>query len=296
MSEKRQTIELDLEILVFQIDEYVFGINLKKVREIINDTSIRQIPYTNELVDGVFEIRKKIIPLINIKNWLEIRNTKKIEKPKIVICTFMGVTMGFKVDSVERIYKISWNDVHPAERIKRFTNVVMGNVNIQDKLITLLDFENIVYSLDNNLVNNFQPIDTEERKSKHIWILDDSSSARSIIKNLLNNAGYENLTLMNNPLETLSGLEEINKGQNENQCHLIITDLEMPQMNGYEFIHKVRELKQLNQTPIIICSSLIGINDKIMGESLDVVAQIPKNQTEELIKSVDRILLSDNKE
>ncbi len=288
----------ELEILVFTVSNQRFGINLAKVREIIKYQKFMKIPYSAEEVEGVFELRDNIIPLINIKKWLKINEEYDKNKSKIIISKFFGIKTGLWIDDIERIYRISWENIFASDKLTKYSNVITGTIEINNKLILMLDYENIYLSLKPHLLikkENSEITDhsiREIREKKEIWIVDDSATMRDFIREILTENGYLKIKQFENGKQALNLLLSISDSKDSNfkLPDLIITDIEMPIMDGYTLTKMIKDSKELRKIPIIIFSSLISPDNKIKGEMVNVDLQLSKGDAEELISSIDNLL------
>lgn len=290
----------ELEILVFKLLNNTYGINLAKVREIIKYHKTTKIPYSAKEVEGVFELRDSIIPLINLKKWLNNNEEYDKKKSKIIISKFFGIKTGLWVDDVERIYRVSWKNIYSSDKLTKYSNVITGTIEINNKLILMLDYENIHLTLKPHLlIKHNKKIDMtdhtikEIREKKEIWIVDDSAAMRNFIREILNENGYSNLKHFENGKQASNFLLSIINSSDTNfkLPDLIISDIEMPVMDGYTLTKIVKTNKELKKIPVIIFSSLISSNNKIKGEMVNADLQLSKADSEELVPAIDNLIL-----
>lgn len=284
------------EILVFTSGRYQFGINLAKVKEIIKYETSSPIPYSHPVIEGVFEIRNTLIPLINLRRWLDLPEEPG-QQYKIIITEFLGINIGFKVDNVERIHKIPWSDVNPPEKVVNFTPTVLGTVKLGERLINLLDYESIVLGINPNLFfsSSIQKDESEEMKSEResfiLWIAEDSETIRTYVTAILTESGYKNFRFFPNGEELYNEARNI-KSKVHEQVNIIITDIEMPKMNGYTLLGHIKQNPQLKHLPTIIFSSIITNENKLKGELLEADAQLSKADSTSLVHVMDRLLIN----
>jgi len=293
---------IDHEILLevgtneFEIVEFIikgeithyFGINVAKVREIIFFPEVIKVPDSHPAVIGTANVRQKLIPIINLAHWLNIKYDFDPTTSKVIITYFNHQYNGFVVDDITRIHRITWADINDYDSISdiNLADSVLGVVNINNRLVQLLDFEKIVAEINPKSSMDNIEIDyskSELRSKKTIFLAEDSNVIRKILKTNLESAGYKVKVFENGKLL-------LNALQNE-VPDIIVTDLEMPVVDGTFLIRKVREFDNFKNIPIIVFSSLaseenekkvlgIGANDFIGKPDLPIV-----------ISTIDKYLL-----
>lgn len=284
---------IDHEILLevgtneFEIVEFIikgamthhFGINVAKVREIIFFPEVIKVPDSHPAVIGTANVRQKLIPIINLGYWLNIKYDYDIEKSKVIITYFNHQYNGFVVDDITRIHRITWADINDYNSIAdiNLADSVLGVVNINNRLVQLLDFERIVAEINPKSSMDNIEIDyskSDLRNKKTVFLAEDSNVIRKILKTNLESAGY-NVKVFENGKLLLEALQK-------EMPDIIVTDLEMPVSDGTFLIKKVREMEDFKDIPIIVFSSLasdenerkvlgIGANDFIGKPDLSIV-------------------------
>ena len=149
-------LQKEVDILVYQLGPYAFGMNLSKVRELVRFRNSIPVPYSDPIVSGVFELRKHILPLIDMRRWVSLENVYP-EGTKIIIAQFLGTSLGLKVDRVERIYRIPWKDIASPELIRPFSSIILGTIKLGDRLVNLLDYEAMTLGLSPRLMRSLNP-------------------------------------------------------------------------------------------------------------------------------------------
>lgn len=288
-------------ILIFSTGPYRLGINLGKVREIIKPPNIKDVPYSHPVVQGVFELRNRLIPALSLRNWLG-EDDRYPDSARVIITEFLGLQVGFMVDGVERIHRAPWDAVEPPVRIQRFSRHILAAVKLEDGLITLIDYEHIVLSINPDAVlahtqtRKDSKALTEKRKTKSIWILEDSKTIRDFLKEHLKKNGYTNIIFFENGKHALDTLDvvktRLKHGDDSDKPDVIITDIEMPVMDGYTFIQSVKTDEALRRIPIVLFSSLITSENKLKGEIADADAQLAKSDSANLVPLMDRFIFS----
>lgn len=282
----------EFEIIEFSVGGVFYGLNVAKVREVINSVPVTFIAKSHPNLDGIFTLRSRVMPLVNLARSL---NTKPASEDfKIIVCEINNFYVGFKVDAVYRIHRISWTQMEPAPHIAG-SDLVVGIVKMQERMIILLDFEKILADVNPEMNKKMSavPKSTPElisiRKTKNILIAEDSRMLRDLLLNTLHTAGYNTIS-NENGLEAWTQLEAIAESDKPvtDTIQLIITDIEMPQMDGHHLIKRIKNHPRLKDLPVIIFSSLINEEMKLKGQALGAYAQVTKPEIEQLIGIVDQ--------
>jgi len=287
----------EFELVEFLVGDVHYGINVAKVREIVKPLKITKMPETHPCVDGVIELRGRIMPLVNLGKRLGAEHFEDRET-HIIICEFNQTFVGFRVNSVARIHRVSWDELESVPQ-SADAEIVTGIIKMPDKLIILLDFERILAEVSPETTRklNFTPAveatDTQKRGTKTIIIAEDSKMLRELLEGTLRAAGYVNLTVCENGKDAWSKLEELaaRAGDIAQYVQMVITDIEMPQMDGHHLLKRIKAHNKLSELPVIIFSSLINEEMRRKGEGLGAISQITKPEIEVLITEVDKYIL-----
>lgn len=295
----------ELEIVEFRVDELDsqgnlvpchYGVNVAKVREIIRLPKLTKALNTSDAVEGMIKLREKVIPVLNLSKILN-KYTGDLLSDRVIVLEFNNVMVGVLVHSVSRIYRISWKNVE-APSSSLYSDQVTGLVKMDDRIILVLDFEKIVAEFCAS--SALKPLDPEQllesagvdRSSKHILVADDSPFIRNTMCSALRGAGY-------NVEEAVNGLEAWQKIQKHmQQCasdgvlfrskiQLLITDVEMPQMDGLHLTSLVRKEDSLKDLPIIIFSSLASEDNIRKWHDLGAQQILTKPDLPNLVKYAD---------
>ena len=284
----------ELEILEFTIGNNSYGINVAKVKEILPFTRITPIPNSHPSIEGIFMPRDVIITAIDLAKALKV-SVERSQEDMLVITNFNQLDIAFHVQKVLGIHRISWADiVKPDDTINRNgTAVATGIIRRDKKLIVILDFERIVEDIcpETSLkVSEIDKLTDRGRNDTHILIAEDSALLMKLITESLHKAGYTNVHRANNGKEAYEYLERIREEGSENTVECLITDIEMPIMDGHRLIKLVRDNKYYNELPIIIFSSLINEDMKRKGEMLGANVQISKPEIGQLVGIIDGLV------
>lgn len=278
----------ELEIVIFQSGPFIFGINVMKVREIITMLPLTPLPGTPEAIMGLIELRGEVMTVIDLP--MVIGHPRDVgENDRLIVCEFNGEKSVLRVDQVTEIKRISWEQIDtPSDLARGMQGITNGVVKTGDQMIILLDYERIALELSRKDImarESVKRLGARERSNKQVWIAEDSEMLRTLIIDTLDDAGYFNTTIFNNGKEALDAFE-----QSDVHCDLLITDIEMPQMDGLHLTKRLREMDQFADLPIVIFSSLISDDLKHKGDAVGANAQITKPEIGMLIATLDDFL------
>lgn len=278
----------ELEIVIFQSGPFIFGINVMKVREIITMLPLTPLPGTPEAIMGLIELRGEVMTVIDLP--MVIGHPRDVgDNDRLIVCEFNGEKSVLRVDQVTEIKRISWEQIDtPSDLARGMQGITNGVVKTGDQMIILLDYERIALELSRKDImarESVKRLGARERSNKHVWIAEDSEMLRTLIIDTLDDAGYFNTTIFNNGKEALDAFE-----QSDVHCDLLITDIEMPQMDGLHLTKRLREMDRFTDLPIIIFSSLISDDLKHKGDAVGANAQITKPEIGMLIATLDEFL------
>ena len=242
--------------------------------------------------------RDLIITIIDLAKSLHLPPSQDEKSDMFIVTNFNQLNLAFHVQQVVGIHRVSWSDiVRPDDAVNNNENgVATGIIKLQDKLIVILDFEKIVADISPETslkVSAIEQLGERERNNIPILIADDSPLLNRLIMDALNKAGYTNVTSANNGQEAwdiLNGYKE-NGGDIKDYIQLIVTDIEMPIMDGHRLAKLVRSDSTFDKVPIVIFSSLINDEMRRKGDSLGVDAQLTKPEIGKLVQTLDELLI-----
>lgn len=285
----------ELDILHFKVAGQHYAINVVKVKELLQINNISKIPNAKSAVAGVSLNRTDMITIIDLQYVLEGKYTENVQKSMTMICEFNQLKVGFAIESVVGIHKISWENILKPDDLSA-DSIIIGNINLNGLIVMLLDFEKIV--MDINPATGISPdrvIDVEHKERSHyrIAVADDSPMIRKVLLDTLTKAGFMNMKFFDDGKQTLDYLlmlaDQYGEGFKDH-VDLLITDIEMPQLDGHALTKRIKEHKQLRELPVLIFSSLINDDLRHKGESVGADAQLSKPQVTELLKVIDQML------
>ena len=285
----------EIEIMEFTIDDNLYGINVAKVREIIMSAPVKVMPHAHPAVEGIFKPRDVVITVVDLPKYLGV-DKEKAEKDLFIITNFNKMYIAFRVHTVVGISRISWTDIHKPDKTVSggSEGVATGIAQCGPDLVTILDFERIVAEIAPETtiqMDEIEQMGPRARSDEPIWIAEDSILLSKMIEECLRKAGYVNLRMFPNGREmweALNALPQSNKLFE--QVALIITDIEMPQMDGHRLTKLVKSSPRFQPIPLIIFSSLISEEMRIKGRQLGADEQMSKPEIGHLVDVMDQLL------
>ena len=285
----------ELEVLEFKVGSNFYGINVAKIREILLYQQVTPLPNAHPCIEGIFMPRDIMISVISLRKCLNITE-EPANEGLFIITNFNSLNTAFHVDEVLGIHRVSWEDIiKPDATISSDeSGVSTGVIKLEDRLVVILDFEKIVTDINPETglkVSEMDDYESHDRSKSPILLCEDSPLLSKLIVECLKKAGYTNLIVNMNGQEGWDKLVELHKkGTVLNDVHLIITDIEMPLMDGHRLTKLVKENETLKNIPVIIFSSLINDEIRRKGESLGADAQLTKPEIGKLISVVDELV------
>lgn len=284
----------ELEILEFKLDGNVYGINVAKIKEIITYQPVTPVPNAHPSIEGIFMPRDTMITAIDLKNCLQ--RGKSTEGGLFIITNFNKLDIAFHVDSVVGIHRVSWKDIiKPGATVSTTEDSIStGIVKIEDRLIIILDFEKIVSDINPETGLKSTEIDEmgyRERTDIPVLIAEDSVLLNKLIVDSLKKAGYVNLIHTENGQEAYDLIQKFKEqGSLDKHVKCIITDIEMPLMDGHRLTKLVKEDSETRHIPVIIFSSLVNDEMRRKGDALGADAQLSKPEIGNLVRMVDSLV------
>jgi len=287
----------ELEIVEFEVANNKFGINVIKVKEIIQPIPVTFIPHAHPHVEGIIQLRGEVLPVVDMLRVLGIQSAERNPQQKYIVAEFNKQRVVFHVDNVTQIHRISWDQIEkPSDMYQGGTSQVIGVIKQNEQMILLLDFEKIMVDINPESginVESVKKLGKRERSEKRILIAEDSPLLRKLLFDTMKEAGYENVEFFENGRDAYEYLESLAKSGNNVTEHiqLVVTDIEMPQMDGHHLTRKIKEHPDLQKLPVIIFSSLITDDLRHKGDQVGAEDQISKPEIAELILRVDQLIL-----
>ena len=290
----------ELEVLEFTVGDNLYGINVAKVREIIPYQKVTPVPNSHPAIEGIFMPRDKIITAIHLAKILNMELTDSLQTDMMIVTNFNKLDIGFHVQSVVGIHRVSWADIiKPDATLNRDeTSIATGIIKRDSKLIIILDFEKIVTDISPETglkISDLDALGNRQRCEAPILIVEDSPLLGKLIRDSLQRSGYTNLIQTVNGQEAWDKLQMFKeKGDPHASVACIITDIEMPIMDGHHLTKLVKTDDVLQDIPLIIFSSIVNDEMRLKGEQLGADYQLSKPEIGQLVGIIDELLEKNN--
>lgn len=284
----------ELEVLEFVVAGNSYGINVAKIREIIPYSPVTPVPNAHPSVEGIFMPRDAMITAIDLRNCLQRGQSE--QGGLFIITSFNKLDIAFHVDSVIGIHRVSWADIiKPGATVSTSEDgISTGIIKIDGKLIIILDFEKIITDINPETglkVTEIETLGNRDGSLVPILIAEDSALLRKLIIDSIKKAGYENIIKAENGQEAWEYVCKCrDEGHLKESVKLLITDIEMPLMDGHRLTKLMKSDDTTKDIPVVIFSSLVNEEMRRKGEELGADAQLSKPEIGNLVKIIDQLL------
>lgn len=286
----------EIEIMKFTIQGEFYGINVAKVKEILMAGKVKIMPHSHPAVEGIFKPRDILITVIDLGYYLTGEYLEHMPRDLFIVTNFNKMTVAFRVQSIEGISRISWKDIQKPDKTLTHgeEGVATGIAQCSDELVTILDFEKIVAEIAPETTIQLSEVDQMGDRplcTKPLVIAEDSILLQKMIDDALERAGFTEVKNFNNGQEAWDYLNAIkNDSDLYEKVNLIITDIEMPEMDGHRLTKLVKDDPRLKKIPVVIFSSLIDDQMRLKGEALGADEQLTKPEIGNLVHVIDKLL------
>ncbi len=290
----------ELEVLVFSLDGSPFGVNVAKVREVIRGMQPTKTPGMHESLLGMIDMRGTLVPIVDLGKHLGMTTSEGVahDDQRVIITEFNGRRTGFVVESVEQIYRVSWNKVKPAPDVDSLgqptgtlaVSTCTGVLDLDDRLILMIDFESIAdaISLEEKLhITSVENPHQVDRGSYRVLIADDSAFIRTAISRVFTDSGYADIEVCSDGAAAWKMIEA-SLTPDDRRFDCIVSDIEMPMLDGLALTRRIRERPELTDLPVLLFSSLIYDDNMNKGEQVGATKQIAKPELHEVVLLVDQ--------
>ena len=284
----------ELEVLEFELDGNAYGINVAKIKEIIPYQKVTPVPNSHPSIEGIFMPRDTMITAIDLKNCLQ-RGVSEAGG-LFIITNFNMLDIAFHVDAVKGIHRISWEQIiKPGATVSTSEDSIStGIVKLDNRLVIILDFEKIVSDINPETGLKISEIDdmgVRQRSNVPILIAEDSVLLNKLIVDSLKKAGYDNLIHTQNGQEAYDVIQACKAdGTLKDHVQCVITDIEMPLMDGHRLTKLIKSDDETKDIPVVIFSSLVNDEMKRKGEALGADAQLSKPEIANLVRIIDDLV------
>jgi len=284
-----------MELLLFRLGgRQQFGINVFKVQEVIQCPPLTRIPNSHGVVRGVANMRGKTISVMDLSQAIGMKPVENIETSFIIITEYNRTTQGFLVASVDRIINTNWESIMAPPKATGKGSYLTAITKIDNELVEIIDVEQVMAEICGSHVGVSESVIEETHQEegdskdnvKKILVADDSVVARNQVKRTLEQIGYE-AVLAKSGRDALTQLQEMaENGPIDDQISLIISDIEMPEMDGYTLTTELRKDPRLQGLYIMLHTSLSGVFNNAMVEKVGANRFIAKFNADELATGV----------
>ena len=285
----------EIEVMQFTINNSLYGINVAKVKEIIVSAPVKSMPHAHPAVEGIFKPRDLVITVVDLPRYLLGVETEKGPKDLFIVTNFNKMNIAFRVHTVVGMSRISWTDIHKPDKTVSGGNegVATGIAQCGSDLVTILDFEKIVAEIAPETTIQMSEIDQlgeRQRSDAAILVAEDSVLLSKMIEEALHKSGYVNTRMFPDGQELWHYLNTIRGEKLDKNVSLVITDIEMPQMDGHRLTKLIKDDKEFTHLPLIIFSSLITEEMRRKGKELGADEQMSKPEIGHLVRVIDHLL------
>jgi two-component system chemotaxis response regulator CheV len=286
-----------LELLLFRLGgKQLYGINVFKVQEVIRCPPLTRMPKANSKVVGVAHLRKRTIPVMDLGLAINRQPIKNIQESYVIVTEYNRYIQGFLVDSVDRICNMNWKDILPPPKGSGKASYLTAVTHVDKELVEIIDVERVyadVMGVNEDVDSRIlaEAHASETTLPKHVLVVDDSSVARNQVKRVLEKMGIE-CTLAQDGQHGLDVLTEwVADGKSINEkIALVISDIEMPRMDGYTLTTNIRKDPRLEKLYVMLHTSLSGVFNNSMVQKVGANHFIPKFKPNELAHTVLNII------
>jgi len=286
----------EIEVMEFTIHDSLYGINVAKVKEILVSEPVKPMPHSHMAVEGIFKPRDIVLTVVDLPKYLTGVPGEKKPKDLFIVTEFNKMNIAFRVHTVVGISRISWKAIQKPDKTVSGGDdgVATGIAQCGENLVTILDFEKIIAEIAPETSIQMSEIDQlghRERSDAKIVVAEDSVLLSKMIEEALHKSGYVNTKIFPNGQELWDHLNGLRGNKYLDQLvSIIITDIEMPQMDGHRLTKLVKDDREFRHIPLVIFSSLITEEMRIKGKELGADEQMSKPEIGHLVQVIDHLL------
>jgi two-component system chemotaxis response regulator CheV len=282
-----------LELLLFNFGRgQSYAINVFKIQEVLRLPALTQIPDSHPVVKGVTHLRGHTLPVVDLSHAIGMGQVEINDQTTIIVTEYNRTVQAFLVSGVERIVNMNWEEIMPPPKGAGRANYLTAITKVDDRIVEIIDVEKVLAEIvpyETNVTEGLLDLDVMARAAESglkILAVDDSAVARSQVKETLSALGLEVLQAENGKegLDILHGL--MSNGSINSQILMVITDAEMPTMDGYMLTTEIRNTNELKDLYVVLHTSLSGSFNEAMVEKVGCNAFLSKFQPDGLAEAV----------
>jgi len=285
-----------LELLLFRLkDEQIYGINVFKVQEVIRCPKLTHLPNSKDIVRGIANMRGKTIPVIDLSMALGKEPIADQSTAYVIIADYYRSVQGFLVTGVDRIINMNWEQILPPPKGSGGAHYLTAVTNVDNKIVEIIDLEKVLHDITGIDTEVSKDVAREVAKEvqqnasrvKTVLVADDSTVARKHIKRTLDQIGIECI-LVKDGVEALDYLEHMSEtsGNTDEKISVVVSDIEMPNMDGYTLTTAIRQNPKLKDLHVILHTSLSGIFNHAMVQKVGANEFVPKFNADDLANAI----------
>lgn len=295
---KKVTTEVgtnEWQLVVFVLGDQSFAINVDKTREILRWPGCRAIPDAPAALIGITSVRGEVLPMVDLRVFLGIQPVTAIEQSKVIIAEFNEVKLGFVVDAVERIYRIKSEDLDSTMTGKYLGDWILYVIKRDSRNVLLLDYEAIVQTISPQLVIQHNAADSAKTRAMledvgrpadyRIIVAEDSPLIRKQVEDALTASGFTNLKICPDGKVAYDAIVK-----DREDCDLLITDVEMPRLDGLTLTRRIKEHLETKNIPVVVFSSIMANDIKNKAASVGANYQVTKPEINQLVECVVKVI------
>jgi two-component system chemotaxis response regulator CheV len=287
----------ELEMLVFEAAGFTFGINVAKVREVLPAMPITNLPKAHPSIRGVFKLRNRVIPCVSLFEHLGIERRDAESESMMILTDFNQQQTAFLVDKIERIHRLSWENILSVPGLVALSQTPMTAVaRCGERMIVMLDFEMIIDQVTSRYFRE-DAVPNPRNLPRHelrLLLADDSPTVREAVGNTLRASGYKQLTFFENGAAAWKHIQErfAVAGRVEDVGDLLISDVEMPQIDGFHLTKRIKEHAELRRLPVLLYSSIVTPDNHKKGQAVGADAQVSKPELHKVVELADALIFA----
>ncbi|MCB9853308.1 MAG: chemotaxis protein CheV [Phycisphaerales bacterium] len=281
----------EVEVLVFRLNNGLYGVNVAKVREIIAKVPLTSLPNSHAAVRGVFKLRDHVHPLVDLRKFFGMPPSDDESNSRVIVTEFNSERMGFLVDHVDRIYRVSWADMSEVPNVNTNEDTALTSVlRVDDRMILMLDFERVAFRIAGitDLEDAAPEVAGINRAEIKVLLADDSALMRRMLGSSMNNAGFQDIVVASEGEMAWNKLLEMLASAT--LPDIVVTDIEMPKMDGLHLTKRIKEHEQLKQIPVIVFSSLVSDDNLKKCKAVGADRQLTKPELPGLVQIIDELI------
>lgn len=281
-----------VEMLLFKIGvSQTFAINVFKVREVINAPDIHSLPSLSDPIKGVAYLRGHPVPVVDLAEAIGLPSLGEEQINQVIVTEYNRMVQGFLLSEVDRIVNVTWDSILSPPKNIGGTNYVTAVMHVDDDLVEILDVEKVLSEIFPRSEELSSEVSCDagmlsSSVKRHVLFCDDSSVARHQVRAILDQMSFTYEEFVDG-YQLLNRLREIAvSDKNLSSVSLVISDIEMPNMDGYTLTHEIRKDERMKALPVILHTSLSGVFNESITEKVGANRFVSKFKPDDLAREI----------